>query len=108
MEEQGVAKDTRTYNLSMGAYEKAGEWDKVLALLADMTVNGVEKDLHTYRAAISACDNADGKTEEDVQEILGEMDMASLLVIEDMYHRKTEAGHVFDRVVELAARKKNW
>lgn len=63
MQEDGVWVDKYAYTTAIHASGQLGKWARCVRYLDEMDFNGVEKDVVTISAAISACaDN--GKWEE--------------------------------------------
>jgi pentatricopeptide repeat protein len=54
MRAKGVEPDVITYNASISACGKGGQWEKALQLLEEMRAKGVEPDVFTYGAVIDA------------------------------------------------------
>jgi pentatricopeptide repeat protein len=71
MRTKGVKPDVITYNASISACEKGGQWEKALQLLEEMRAKGVEPDVSLYSASISACEKG-GQWEKALQ-LLEEM-----------------------------------
>jgi pentatricopeptide repeat domain-containing protein 1 len=71
MRTKGVKPDVITYNASISACEKGGQWEKALQLLEEMRAKGVEPDVILYSASISACEKG-GQWEKALQ-LLEEM-----------------------------------
>jgi pentatricopeptide repeat protein len=55
-----------TYNATISACEKGGQWETAVDLLAEMRARGIEPDVITYSATISACEKG-GQWEKAVE-----------------------------------------
>ena len=51
-------RDAREFTLAIGAWGRAGEWKRALALLREMRYCGVEPNVISYSAAMSACEKS--------------------------------------------------
>ena len=56
MDDEGIERNTITYNAAISACGKGGWWREALRLLDDMNSAGVGKSDLTFSAAISACE----------------------------------------------------
>ena len=55
MGRRGVERDTITYNATISACEKGGQWERAVALFEEMGRRGVERTFVTYSSLISLC-----------------------------------------------------
>ena len=71
MEERGIERSIVTYNAAINACANSNEWKRALALLAQVTEDGMVADIFTYNAAINAC--AKGEQWQKALSLLAEM-----------------------------------
>merc|ERR1712070_390335 len=77
MQDKKIAPDTITYNASISACEKGGQWQKALTLLQEMQDKKIAPNTITYSASISACEK--GSEWQKALTLLREMELSFLL-----------------------------
>jgi pentatricopeptide repeat domain-containing protein 1 len=56
MQDREINPDVMTYNATISACEKGGQWEKALDLFREMQDREIDPSVMTYNAAISACE----------------------------------------------------
>jgi pentatricopeptide repeat protein len=71
MQAKGIEPDRVTYNNTIIACEKGGQWESVLELLEEMQSKGIKPDITTYRSVLDAVVNQRTVAKRLLKEALG-------------------------------------